>query len=242
MDVAGYVALTRQRGLDKELQTVANNIANISTTGYQREGVIFAEMVEALPTEGGSVAMTAARGHFIDHVQGALSPTGGPLDFAIEGEGYFTVLTPQGERLTRAGSFTRDAEGQIVNMDGYQLLDEGGGPILVPFEVTNVNLSTDGTLSGDGQPIAQLGLVVPDDPTTVFREAGVLFRVGGNVTPLEPGQSNFVQGFVEQSNVNAVSEMAHMIEVQRAYESGQKLLEQEDQRIREVVQVLGGKG
>lgn len=242
MDVAGYVALTRQSGLDKELQTVANNVANVSTTGYQRAGVIFAEMVEALPTEGGSVAMTAARGRYVDQLQGALSPTGGPLDIAIEGEGYFTVMTPQGERLTRAGTFTRDANGQVVNLDGYQLLDEGGGPVLIPFEVANINLSTDGTMSGDGQPIAQLGLVVPDDPTTVFREAGVLFRVDGGVTPVEPGQSNFVQGFVEQSNVNAVSEMAHLIEVQRAYEMGQKLMEQEDERIRQVVQVLGDKG
>jgi flagellar basal-body rod protein FlgF len=239
MDLAGYVSLTRQAGLNKEMQTVANNIANISTTGYQREGVVFAEMVQALPVEGGSVAMTDARGRFTDLIQGTLVPTGGTLDFAIEGEGYFSVMTPNGERLTRAGAFTRDANGQVVNMDGHQLLDEGGGPILIPFEMTNISLSSDGTLSGDGQPVAQLGLKLPTDPTTVFREAGVLFRADGEVVPVEPGQSNIVQGFVEQSNVNAVSEMTHLIEVQRAYESGQKLLEQEDERIKQVVQVLG---
>lgn len=239
MDLAGYVYLTRQAGLDKKMQAVANNIANVSTTGYQREGVVFAEMVEILPVEGGSVAMTAARGRYTDLVQGALTPTGGALDFAIEGDGYFTVLTPAGERLTRAGSFTRDGDGQVVNMDGHPLLDEGGGPILIPFEINNINLSTDGTLSGDGLPIAQLGLVVPEDPTTVFREAGVLFRVDGNIAPVEPGTSNIVQGFVEQSNVNAVREMTHLIEVQRAYERGQKLVQQEDERIKQVIQALG---
>lgn len=239
MDVAGYVALTRQTGLRKEMETVANNIANISTTGYQREGVVFAEMVQMLPTEGGSVAMTDARGRYTDLLQGALTSTGGSLDFAIEGNGYFTVMTPQGERLTRAGSFTRDADGQVVNMDGHPLLDEGGGPIMIPFEATSINLASDGTISADGQPIARLGLVMPTDPTQVFREAGVLYRVDGDTEPVDPGQSRVVQGFVEESNVNAVTEMAHLIEVQRAYESGQKLLEMEHERILQAVKSLG---
>jgi flagellar basal-body rod protein FlgF len=125
MDLAGYVALTRQSGLLKEIQSVANNIANISTTGFRREGVIFAEMLQRLPTEGGSVAMTAARGRYTDDLQGALVQTGGALDMAIEGEGFFTVLTPEGERLTRAGAFTRSATGEVVTPDGHPLLDEG---------------------------------------------------------------------------------------------------------------------
>ncbi|MEM8569728.1 MAG: flagellar hook-basal body complex protein [Pseudomonadota bacterium] len=239
MDLAGYVSLTRQAGLDKQLQTVANNIANVSTTGYQREDVVFAEMVDLLPVEGGAIAMTDARGRYTDLVQGALVPTGGTFDFAIEGDGYFRVMTPEGERLTRAGTFSKDGNGQLVNMDGHQFLDEGGGPIIIPFEAQNVNLSTDGTLSADGVPLAQLGLFVPEDPTTVFREAGVLYRVDGEIIPVEPGSANIVQGFVEQSNVNAVSEMSKLIEVQRAYEFGQKLLDQEDERIKQVVQVLG---
>lgn len=239
MDLAGYVALARQTGLDKELQSVANNIANISTTGYQREGVVFAEMVEILATEGGSVAMTDARGRFTDQIQGTLSQTNGPLDFAIEGPGYFTVMTPQGERLTRAGAFTRDADGQVVNMDGHLLLDAGGGPVLIPFEARSITMSADGTLSADQQPVAQIGLVVPEDATEVSREAGVLFRVDGNVVPVEPGQAQILQGFVEESNVNPVAELARMIAVQRAYELGQRLLDQENDRISQTVQVLG---
>ena len=87
MDLAGYVALTRVSGLAKELQSVANNIANLSTTGYRREGVVFAEMVQALSAEGGSVAMTEARARYTDELRGALRETGGTLDLAIEGEG-----------------------------------------------------------------------------------------------------------------------------------------------------------
>jgi flagellar basal-body rod protein FlgF len=237
MDLAGYVALTRQSGLVKELQSVANNIANLSTTGYRREGVIFAEEVRALPIEGGSVAMTAARARYTDELQGALQKTGGTLDLAIEGDGYFTVMTPQGERLTRAGAFTRNADGIVVNLDGHPLLDEGGGEITIPFEARNVAVSADGSVSVDGAPVARIGLVSVEDRTKLFREAGVLFRADAETVPVEDGR--VVQGFVEQSNVNPVAEIARMVEVQRAYEYGQKLMDQEDDRIRQVVRALG---
>ena len=240
MDLAGYVALTRQAGLVKELQSTANNIANLSTTGYRREGVVFAEMVEALPVEGGSVAMTAARGRWFDESQGALDETGGTLDLAIEGAGFFTVMTPAGERLTRAGAFTRNAEGTVVTMDGHPLLDEGGGEIAVPFETKQVSVAADGTVSADGTPLARIGLVTVEDRSKLFREAGVLFRAETAPTPVAEGR--VLQGFLEQSNVSPVAELARMVEVQRAYEYGQKLLDGEDERIRLVVRTLGSRG
>jgi flagellar basal-body rod protein FlgF len=239
MDLAGYVALTRASGLAKEMQSVANNIANLSTTGYRREGVIFAEEVQALPAEGGSVAMTEARARYTDSLQGSLEETGGSLDLAIEGDGYFTVLTPQGERLTRAGAFTRNAEGTVVSMDGHPLLDEGGSEIVIPFETKAISVAADGTLGLDGAPAAKLGLVRPTDPAKVSREAGTLFKAAAT-EPMEAGR--VVQGFLEQSNVNPIAEMARMVEVQRAYEYGQKLMDQEDERIRLVVKTLGQLG
>lgn len=240
MDLAGYVALTRQSGLAKEMQVVANNIANISTTGFRREGVLFAEEVEPLDAEGNSVAMTDARARYTDELQGALQQTDGPLDMAIEGDGYFTVQTPQGERLTRAGAFLRGPSGEIVNADGDQLLDEGGGAITIPIEAQHIALASDGTLSADGQPLAKVGLVRVEDQTKLFREGGTLYRAEGGTVPVE--NAKVVQGFVEQSNVNPVAEIARMVEVQRAYEYGQKLMDQEDERIRLVVRVLGANG
>ncbi len=240
MDLAGYVALTRQSGLVKEMQSVANNIANISTTGFRREGVIFAEEVQALPAEGNSVAMTEARARYTDDLQGALTQTDGPLDLAIEGEGYFTVQTPGGERLTRAGAFLRGPTGEIMTEGGDLLLDEGGGAIVIPFEAKSIGVAADGTVSADGEPLAKVGLVTVEDQTKLFRESGVLFRADGGTVPIENGR--VLQGFVEQSNVNPVSEIARMIEVQRAYEYGQKLMDQEDERIRAVVRVLGSNG
>ncbi|WP_424928988.1 flagellar hook-basal body complex protein [Amaricoccus tamworthensis] len=239
MDTASYVILTRQTGLKKELNAVANNVANLNTTGYQRQGVVFSEMVQSLQTDGGSVAMSGARGRYNDELQGALVQTGGRLDMAVEGDGYFQVLTPAGERLTRAGAFTRDNIGQVVNMDGYPLLNDGGGPIVIPFEAENVDIGPDGTVSVDGDPVGRVGLFVPEDPTTVQREAGTIYRVDGEVIPVETPDGRIVQGFVEQSNVNAITEIARMIEVQRAYERGQKLLEQENERISKTVDTLG---
>jgi flagellar basal-body rod protein FlgF len=240
MDLAGYVALTRVSSLANELQSVANNIANLSTTGYRREGVVFAEMVKALPVEGGSVAMTEARGRYFDSLQGSLEETGGTLDLAIEGDGYFTVMTPAGERLTRAGAFTRNADGIVVNMDGHPLLDEGGGEIAIPFEAKSIGVSADGTMSVDGEPLARVGVVTVEDQTKLFREAGVLFRADEAPVPVENGR--VLQGFLEQSNVNPVAELARMVDVQRAYEYGQKLMDQEDERIRLVVRTLGQQG
>jgi flagellar basal-body rod protein FlgF len=173
-------------------------------------------------------------------MQGGLTQTGGTLDLAIEGEGYFSVLTPQGERLTRAGAFMRSADGEVVNADGNLLLDEGGGPIVIPFEAKNIGIAADGTLSADGEPVARVGLTMPLDETELFREAGVLFRNEGDAVPVEDGR--ILQGFLEESNVNAVAEMSRMIMVQRAYEYGQKLMDQEDDRIRQVVRTLGQAG
>jgi flagellar basal-body rod protein FlgF len=237
MNLAGYVALTRQSGLLQEMQAVANNIANLSTTGFKREGILFAEVVRRLPTEGGGIAMTQARGRWTSDIQGALVQTNAPLDLAIEGDGFFRVMTPAGERLTRAGAFTVNGEGEIVTMDGHALLDEGGGPIAIPFEAETITVGADGTLSVNGEPAALIGLVGIDDPALLFRETGVLFRYDGEPVPLEAGR--VVQGFLEQSNVNPVVEMARMIAVQRAYEYGQRLLDQEDDRIRQTVRTLG---
>lgn len=240
MDLAGYVALTRQSGLAREMQSVANNIANISTTGYRREGVIFAEEVKALPLEGGAVAMTSARARFTDEAQGASQQTNGTLDLAIEGPGFFTVMTPGGERLTRAGAFGRDADGQIVSAEGHLLLDEGGGAIAIPFEARTIGIAADGTISADGEPLARVGVMTVEDQTGLFRESGTLFRAETQTVPVEGAR--VLQGFLEQSNVNPILEIARMIEVQRAYEYGQKLMDQEDARIRLVVRTLGANG
>ncbi|MFN4102696.1 MAG: flagellar hook-basal body complex protein, partial [Pararhodobacter sp.] len=128
MDNATYASLTRQSGLMREMRVVAHNIANANTPSFRREGVSFAEHLAALDRHGDTLSMAHARGRLLDLRQGALTQTNNRFDLAIEGEGFFLVETPDGQRLTRAGAFTPSAEGELMNSDGHRLLDEGGGP------------------------------------------------------------------------------------------------------------------
>jgi len=237
MDSAGYTSLTRQSGLMREMQTVANNIANVSTTGFRREGLIFAEHVKALEPGEPSLSMATGNVRNLDTSQGPLTQTGGRFDFAIEGDGFFLLETAEGQQLTRAGSFTPSAEGELVAPDGARLLDAGGAPVFVPPDAASVALAADGTLSADGIPLTQVGLYMPADLNELTHREGVRFAVEGDLLPVE--ESAILQGFVENSNVDAVVEIARMIEVQHAYQMGQQFLEKEDERIRSVLQTLG---
>ena len=237
MDNATYATLTRQSGLMNELQVVANNIANANTTGFKAEGVMFSEFVADLGPETDSLSMAAARIKLTDRTQGTLTQTGGAFDLAIEGDGYFLVETPDGQRLTRAGSFTPNQNGELVTMDGNRVLDAGGAPVFVPTGAGAVGIAADGTISAGGTAVGQIGLVIPTDPQEMRRQTGTLFEAAAGFGPAP--QARVLQGFVEDSNVNPISQISRMIEVQRAYEMGQSFLETEDNRIRGVIQAIG---
>ncbi len=237
METPGYTTLSRQTGLMSEMQAIANNIANISTAGFRKEGLIFSEQVAALEPGEPSLSMAVGDVRVTSSAQGPLSQTGGTFDFAIEGDGFFMLETPDGEALTRAGVFTPNEAGELVNMDGFLVLDSGGAPIFIPSDAKSIALASDGTLSADGQPLTQLGVFMPEDPNSLNRRDGVSFIADGATFPVE--EPVVLQGFVEGSNVNAVSEVARMIEVQRAYEMGATFLEKEDERIRGVLTTLG---
>jgi len=237
LDNAGYVALTRQSGLMREMQIVANNIANLSTTGFRKEGVVFAEHVASVGGEEPSLSMASAEGRVVNLSQGVLEKTGGALDFAIEGDGFFQIATPQGNELTRAGAFVLSPEGQLVTAEGFPVLDGGASPITLPVDAGPISLSRDGTLSAGGAPLAQLGIYRPLEPEKLVHSGGTRFRTEGEIEPMEVPY--VFQGFLESSNVNAIQEISRMIEVQRAYEMGQGFLQAEDTRIRSVIQTLG---
>jgi flagellar basal-body rod protein FlgF len=237
MDNASYATLTRQSGLRQEMQVIAHNIANAATSGYQKEGLIFSEYVQKMEDSNTSLSMATANARMIDRSQGQLTRTGGTFDVAIEGDGYFMVQTPEGNRLTRAGSFHPNAEGLLAASDGAFLLDSGEVPIFVPPGVQDVHIGRDGSIGGDGQPLGQIGVFEALDPAAMTRVGGVRFEAAGGTAALE--NVGMVQGFLESSNVDPVLEVARMIEVQRAYERGRDLMTTEDERIRGVIQTLG---
>jgi len=235
MDNAVYATLTRQSGLLAEMRVVANNIANTATTGYRAEGVIFSEYIQALDGEAPSLSMATARVRETSLAQGGLTQTNGTFDLAIQGDGFFMVDTPQGQRLTRAGAFTPNENGDLVSPDGARVLDPDGAPVFVPTGAGQIAIAPDGTISAAGQPVGQIGMFLPADPNDLVREDGVRFRADAGVVPAE---GRMLQGFVEESNVDAVMQITRMIEVQRAYELGQSFMEREDQRVRGLIQSI----
>lgn len=235
MDATGYITLSRQSGLTQEMRVIANNIANTATTGFRQEGLIFSEFVKGQPDQP-SLSMTRAQTRNTSMEQGTLSQTNGSFDFAIQGDGFFLIETPDGERLTRAGSFSPNADGDLVTMSGHRVLDGGGAPVFVPGGASDISVASDGTLSSNGQLLGQIGLFQPTDPLEMQREDGVMFRSDAGVEPAE--NATILQGFLESSNVNPILQIARMVEVQRAYETGQSFLDAEDQRIRDAIKTL----
>jgi flagellar basal-body rod protein FlgF len=216
------------------MQMIANNIANAATTGFRAEGLIFSEYVQKVD-DGASLSMGQGNISKTSFDQGTLTQTGGRFDFAIEGDAFFLIETPEGERLTRHGSFAPNAAGELVTPDGFRVLDAGGAPMFIP-PLADISVASDGTFSADGVPLGQLGLVRPIEPLRLLREDGVVFRADEGTEPSDTAR--VLQGFVESSNVNPIDQIARMIEVQRAYELGQSFLETEDERVRAALKAL----
>ena len=160
--------------------------------------------------------------------------TGGRLDLAVQGDGFFLIETPQGQMLTRAGHFQLNEQGEVIDSAGNRVLNAGGAPITIPQEATNFMIAADGTISADGAIIGQIGVVVPAG--ALERSSGTMFAAPDGYAQAEtPG---VIQGALEQSNVSPVLEVARLIEVQRAYEAGQSLIEREDDRISKFISTL----
>jgi flagellar basal-body rod protein FlgF len=218
------------------MSVIANNLANLSTTGYRAEGLLFSEFIQGVDAPHPSLSMTDAGVHRTDFSQAPFRQTGGTFDLAIEGPGFFQIETPEGNRLTRAGAFTPNQEGELVSPDGHRLLDAGGSPVFVPPDAASIQIATDGTMSADGNPVAQIGAVMPEDPGSLLRGPSATFKTDGDV--IEAENATIHQGFIESSNVNAILEVARMIEVQRRYEAVKSFLDKEDERVGNVVQTL----
>lgn len=230
-----YLALNRQVGLAAELGIVANNVANIDTTGFRREGLAFTEFV--LASDGDSVSMADLGARFASQGPGEVSITNGRLDLAIEGDGYFVIEARDGPVLTRAGAFQTSQEGFLTTANGERLLDAGQAPIQLPPGAKDVLIATDGTVSVNGDPITQIALV-DAPPELISRYGDTAFRVEADAFDAVT-DPKIRQGALERSNVDPVLEVARMIEVTRAYEMAQSLIENEDDRIRNTIQVLG---
>ncbi|MFN3932256.1 MAG: flagellar basal-body rod protein FlgF [Brevundimonas sp.] len=242
MENAAYVALSRQMTLRRELDIVANNIANADTTGFKVEQLLLGEEVgerarNAFVRPGVSFVLDNGVGR--DFGQGALAQTGRTLDFAIEGEGaFFTVIDGAGDAYTRDGAFTLDPEGRLTTEGGAAVQGEAGDIILDPA-LGQVTVAADGTISQNDQRVGRLNVVRFDTLAVLEKGGDGLYRNASNLAPVEANDVQVRQAMLEGSNVNPIIEITNLIEIQRAYESVTRMIENSNDLSRRAVERLG---
>lgn len=242
MDNALYVGLSRQMTLRRQLDIVANNIANANTVGFKTEDLMVrTEQAAPAKTLDGkaTVKFVLDSGVARDFTQGALTKTGGDFDLAIEGKGFFKVQTAGGERYTRDGRFTTNPEGQLVSQQGYPVLDEGGGQITIDPTLGPVTVGKDGIVSQGATRVGRIALVRPDDMASLAKDGDNLYRNTSNTTLQPVTDAQVQQGMLEASNVNSVVEITRLIEIQRAYEGVAKMMDNTAELSRSAVERLG---
>lgn len=240
MDGLQLVNLTRQIALKRELETVANNIANVNTPGFKARSLRFAEMLRGLAGQdterSGLTSFAHDRGNTVDFGDGALEKTGAPLDVAVQGANLLVVQTPQGERYTRDGGFRLDAQGRIVTRSGFPVLGDGGPITIAPGE-TNLAIADDGRVTSSGGEKGRLRLVSVADPATLIPEGDNLFAANAALQPAPPGTA-VIAGHLERANVRPMMEISRLIEIGRAYASAASLMQRHDELKRTGVEKL----
>ncbi len=231
MDNTLYIALARQMQLFRTMDAVANNVANVNTTGYKKESVAFSEyVIDAGRRQNVAFSNDIATVRSLE--QGALEITNNPLDAAIQGNGYFVVDAPEGERYTRAGNFTRNVDGELVTPQGFPVQGEGGNPILLLPGDFDIRIGQDGTIvARNGQEEVlrgQLRIVKFADQRDLDKVGDTQFTAAGGAAP-EPAivfeDFKLAQGALENSNVNSVKEMTEMIRVSRRVGSTARMMQ-----------------
>lgn len=244
MDNALLVGLSRQVSLRRELDVIANNIANLNTSGFKSESMMFEQYLdptarhEAFAGNDRRVAFVLDRATLQDFSQGPLQRTDAPLDVAIDGPGFLTVQTPNGDRYTRAGNLHLNAQGQLVNSLGQFVQGQSGAVVFEPND-TNIAIAADGTVSTQNGDRGKIRLVRFANPERLNVEGNGLYAAPNGVTPLaaEPA-TRLVQGALEKSNVQAVREMNRMIEVTRAYTTVANMQQRTDELRRKAIEKL----
>lgn len=233
MENSTYIALSRLDAQQRTMDVIAGNIANANTAGYKTERVLFSDFLVRqqdthTPPGGEVLSFTQDRATYRDHSAGSLTQTGNPLDLALGSSGYFSVQTPNGTRLTRSGRFGLLADGTIADSSGNALLDTAGSPIQLPVGDSPIHIAADGTISGDTGRVAKVGVVDVIDVNQLFPEGGKQFR--SVITPQPATQPKIVQGAVEESNVQPITELTHMMQTERDFQFVSQFVQSEADR------------
>lgn len=236
MENSIYVGLSRSIALQREMDTVSNNIANMNTPGYRAKHMLFKEYIETPKGISEPLSMVEDYGQYMSNKPGSAKLTGNQLDVALSGPGFLSVDMAGETLYTRAGNMSRGPNGNLVTSDGRAVLGAGGTPIAIPQNSIHISIAEDGTLSNQDGAIGQLEITEFDNINTLDAVGDSLYRatIAGN-----PAQNTLVkQGMIEGSNVNPIIEMTKMIDVSRAYQSTQRMLQNEHDRQTNMIQKM----
>lgn len=245
MNNALYVGLSRQMTLKREMDVIANNIANSDTVGFKVENLMLREDVQQTSAKAGQQAGLNQKITFVhdagvsrEYTQGALKQTGGTFDLGLEGEGFFAVQTQDGTRYTRDGRFSMNAKGQLIDVAGNPVLNSSNSPIQIDPTKTQPSIAHDGSISQDGVIAGKIGMFKFADRAQLQKTGSGLFDTGGQTATADT-TTKIQQGMIENSNVDAIQQMTRMISVSRAYEQVAGMMDQTGATSDESIQRLG---
>lgn len=236
MDNTNYIALSRQMALWKQMDIVSNNMANMNTSGYKTDDALFTSYLVQTPEAQGvgsePLYFTEDFGSFQNFVEGPMLHTGNTFDVAIKGDAFFCVETAAGEKYTRKGQFSLDSEGKLVTNDGAIVLSENNEPLFFAPGEKEITISENGDVITENGVVGRLKLAQFADNQKLLKFAGTMFEnVPGNAVAYTSAGAEVIQGTVEKSNVEPVTEMTKLINLQRSYEYVQQMIDTEHQRI-----------
>jgi flagellar basal-body rod protein FlgF len=239
MDNTGYIALSHQIALQRRMEVLANNMANMNTTGYQGEAVMFEQYLYKDVERNRKISYVQDVGTLRNLNEGTFSPTGNQLDVAIHGRGFLSVQTPAGTRYTRAGNLRIDNDNQLATRDGFKVLDQAGNPITFQARDKSISISPDGSVSTETGNKGRIALYSFQNEQRLKRDGNGLIRPEDQQPQAGPRGVSLVQGTIEGSNVQPIVEMTAMVDIQRQFEAAGRLQDTLHELRRRAVDKLG---
>lgn len=249
-----YTALSGALAQQHQLDTIANNVANASTTGFRADRAVFGELVagaqknqqnnvdprQPAPTQPDKFVKVDM--NQLDMTAGTIRKTGNPLDVALNGNGFLVVRTPQGDRLTRSGNLMLKQSGELSTVDGSSVVGDSNEPIVLPQNTKNIEIRPDGTIRADDMPVAKLSLRTVKDQNTLEREGTTTYTVKPGTPVLAAQGVDVVQYHLEGSNVNPIQGMNELITVNRTFDALQRVIQSFQSIDQRTAKDLGSRG
>ena len=239
MDESALVCSSAMNALKEDYYRIAANLANANVIGYKRRCNSFKQALDEAQSGSGRSGAIEVEANGTDFSPGGVTATGRPLDLAIKGEGFFVLETPNGALYTRNGTFSLNDRRELVTSSGYVASGEAG-PIVLPADRTDIHVDRQGRILVDSKEVGRLRMVQFSEKGKLERLGASLFRHSEGARGVPAEESEVIQGFRENSNVQVVKELVDLITVMRQYQTNLTMLNKRDKRGNEIFRVAAG--